>query len=236
MVKNCDLLVCDSKNIEKYIHKCYDKYNPKTTFIAYGADLTPSKLSDDDDKLINWYKDKGLKKKEYYLVVGRFVPENSFEIMIKEFMKSDSKRDFAIITTADDKFQAQLEERLHYKSDKRIKFVGTVYDQELLKKIRENAYAYFHGHTVGGTNPSLIEALGSTDLNLLVNVGFNKEVAEDGALYWGREEGSLSKLINKVDSLSDDEISSLGKKAKERVRKEYTWEKISGMYEELFTK
>lgn len=156
--------------------------------------------------------------------------------MIKEFMKSDSKRDFAIITTADDKFQAQLEERLHYKSDKRIKFVGTVYDQELLKKIRENAYAYFHGHTVGGTNPSLIEALGSTDLNLLVNVGFNKEVAEDGALYWGREEGSLSKLINKVDSLSDDEISSLGKKAKERVRKEYTWEKISGMYEELFTK
>ena len=156
--------------------------------------------------------------------------------MIKEFMKSDSKRDFAIITTADDKFQAQLEERLHYKSDKRIKFVGTVYDQELLKKIRENAYAYFHGHTVGGTNPSLIEALGSTDLNLLVNVGFNKEVAEDGALYWGREEGSLSKLINKADSLSDDEISSLGKKAKERVRKEYTWEKISGMYEELFTK
>lgn len=54
--------------------------------------------------------------------------------------------------------------------------------------------------------------------------------------YWGREEGSLSKLINKADSLSDDEISSLGKKAKERVRKEYTWEKISGMYEELFTK
>lgn len=156
--------------------------------------------------------------------------------MIKEFMKSDSKRDFAIITTADDKFQAQLEEKLHYKSDKRIKFVGTVYDQELLKKIRENAYAYFHGHTVGGTNPSLIEALGSTDLNLLVNVGFNKEVAEDGALYWGREEGSLSKLINKADSLSDDEIRSLGKKAKERVRKEYTWEKISGMYEELFTK
>lgn len=54
--------------------------------------------------------------------------------MIREFMKSDSKRDFAIITTADDKFQAQLEDRLHYKKDKRIKFVGTVYDQELLKK------------------------------------------------------------------------------------------------------
>ena len=234
MVKNCDLLVCDSKNIEKYIHEEYKKYNPQTTFIAYGADLTLSNLSDDDEKLVKWYTDKGLTKKNYYLVVGRFVPENSFEVMIREFMKSKSTKDFAIITTADDKFKAQLEKRLHYSSDKRIKFVGTVYDQELLKKIRENAYAYFHGHTVGGTNPSLIEALGSTDLNLLVDVGFNKEVAEDGALYWSTEEGALANLIDNVDAMSYDAIQDLGRKAKERVKKEYTWEKISGMYEQLF--
>lgn len=236
MVKNADLLVCDSKNIEKYIHDTYSKYNPETTFIAYGADLEPSTMTDNDEKLLNWYKEKNLKKKEYYLVVGRFVPENSFETMIREFMKSDSKRDFALITTADEKFQEQLEKRLHYKADSRIKFVGTVYDQELLKKIRENAYAYFHGHTVGGTNPSLIEALGSTDLNLLVDVGFNREVAEDGALYWSKEEGSLSTLINKVDKLEKEEIVKLGMKAKERVKKEYTWKKISDMYEELFTR
>ena len=159
--------------------------------------MTLSKLSDDDEKLVNWYKEKGLTKKEYYLVVGRFVPENSFEVMIREFMKSKSKKDFAIITNVNDKFLNELEEKLHFKSDKRIKFVGTVYDQELLKKIRENAYAYFHGHTVGGTNPSLIEALGSTDLNLLVDVGFNKEVAEDCALYWSRKPWSLAKLIDK---------------------------------------
>ena len=165
-----------------------------------------SKLADDDEKLINWYKKKGLRKKEYYLVVGRFVPENSFEVMIREFMKSSSKKDFALITNVNDKFLNELEEKLHFKSDKRIKFVGTVYDQELLKKIRENAYAYFHGHTVGGTNPSLIEALGSTDLNLLVNVGFNKEVAEDSALYWSREEGNLANLVNKADSMSEKEI------------------------------
>ena len=151
---------------------------PKTTFIAYGADLAPSNLSDDDPKLMDWYKDKELKRKEYYLVVGRFVPENSFEVMIREFMKSSSKKDFALITNVNEKFLNELEEKLHFKRDKRIKFVGTVYDQELLKKIRENAYAYFHGHTVGGTNPSLIEALGSTNLNLLVDVGFNREVAK----------------------------------------------------------
>ena len=220
-------------------HECYDGKgikgrNPKTTFIAYGADLTLSKLADDDEKLVSWYKEKGLTKKDYYLVVGRFVPENSFEVMIREFMKSKSQKDFAIITNVNDKFLNELEEKLHFKSDKRIKFVGTVYDQELLKKIRENAYAYFHGHTVGGTNPSLIEALGSTDLNLLVDVGFNKEVAEDCALYWSRKPGSLAKLIDKADQMSADEIAEMGLRAKKRVAEEYTWDKICGQYENVF--
>lgn len=234
MVKHADLLVCDSKNIEKYIKETYKQYKPKTVFIAYGADLKRSKLTDEDKRLKDWYREKGLNKKAYYLVVGRFVPENSFEVMIREFMKSNSTRDFAIITTVDEKFQAKLEDRLHYKKDPRIKFVGTVYDQELLKKIRENAYAYFHGHTVGGTNPSLIEALGSTDLNLLVDVGFNREVAEDSALYWTKEDGNLARLINQVDVMAPDEIKRLGAKAKKRVSEEYTWEKITHMYEKLF--
>lgn len=241
MVKYCDLTICDSVNIEKYIHACYDGKgikgrNPKTTFIAYGADLTLSKLSDDDEKLVNWYKEKGLTKKNYYLVVGRFVPENSFEVMIREFMKSHSKKDFALITNVNDKFLNELEEKLHFKRDKRIKFVGTVYDQELLKKIRENAFAYFHGHTVGGTNPSLIEALGSTDLNLLVDVGFNREVAEDCALYWSRDDGSLAKLIDSSDQLNENQIAEMGRKAKARVAAEYTWNKICGQYEEVFVK
>lgn len=240
MVKWSDLVICDSLNIEKYIHEEYDGKgikgrNPKTTFIAYGADLTFSKLADDDEKLVNWYQEKGLTKKAYYLVVGRFVPENSFEIMIREFMKTNSKKDFAIITNVNDRFLNVLEEKLHFKRDKRIKFVGTVYDQELLKKIRENAYAYLHGHTVGGTNPSLIEALGSTDLNLLVDVCFNKEVAEDCALYWGRESGSLGALIEKADAMRPEQIAKMGVRAKKRVAERYTWERICGMYANVFS-
>lgn len=239
MVKWSDIVICDSINIEKYIHESYDGKgingrNPKTTYIAYGADLISSKLKDDDPKLIDWYSDKGLKKKEYYLVVGRFVPENSFEIMIREFMKSNSDKDFALITNVNDKFLNELENKLQFKSDPRIKFVGTVYDQELLKKIRENAYAYLHGHTVGGTNPSLIEALGSTDLNLLVDVGFNKEVAEDAALYWSREEGSLSNLIDSADKLTYDQIYEFGNKAKNRVKEKYSWDFICYKYKEVF--
>lgn len=239
MVKYCDLVICDSVNIETYIHQCYDGKgihgrNPKTRFIAYGADLKMSRLGDTDAKLVDWYRKNGLKKKDYYLAVGRFVPENSFEIMIREFMKSHSKRKFAIVTTENNKYFEELEKTLHFKKDDRIRFVGTVYDQELLKKIRENAYGYLHGHTVGGTNPSLIEALGSTDLNLLVDVGFNREVAEDCALYWKTAKGALSKLIDQSDNMERDEIIELGKRAKEHVAEKYTWEKICDMYETVF--
>lgn len=234
MVKHADLLICDSINIETYVRNTYSKYKPDTTFIAYGAELSLSKLADKDNKIINWYLKNGLEKKNYYLAVGRFVPENSFEIMIREFMASNSKRNFAIITTSNNKFLAELEDRLHFKKDKRIKFVGTVYDSELLKKIRENAYAYLHGHTVGGTNPSLIEALGSTDLNLLIDVGFNQEVAEDTAFYWSSDIDDLRKLIDKVDAMSIESIHELGKKAKKRVADAYTWEYIGYKYEQLF--
>ncbi|PEY52932.1 glycosyl transferase, partial [Bacillus cereus] len=77
-----------------------------------------------------------------------------------------------------------------------------VYDQELLKKVRENAFAYFHGHEVGGTNPSLLEALASTKLNMLLDVVFNKEVGEAGAVYFSKESGSLANLIHEVEQYS----------------------------------
>ena len=239
MVKHSDFVICDSINIEKYIHECYDgkgikKGNPKTTFIAYGAETRKSMLADDSEKLLNWYKEKGVTPKEYYLVVGRFVPENNYETMIREFMRSKTKKDFVIITNVNDKFLDELETHLHFKKDSRIRFVGTVYDQELLKKIRENAYGYFHGHEVGGTNPSLLEALGSTDLNLLLDVPFNREVALDSALYWTKKSGSLARLIEAADKMSRGEIEAYGAKAKERITKAYSWEFISSEYRKVF--
>ena len=234
MVKYADLLICDSKNIEKYIQYNYVQYHPKTTFIAYGADNKTSVLSDNDKTYRQWLESKGLNPKNYYLVVGRFVPENNYEVMIREFMRSNSTRDFALITNVSEKFLEELKIKTGFDKDKRIKFVGTVYDQELLKKIRENAYGYFHGHEVGGTNPSLLEALDSTELNLLLNVGFNKEVAEESALYWTKEDGSLANLIEKADRMSEIEITEYGKKAKKRILEAYSWQFIVDEYEKLF--
>ncbi len=235
MVKRADLLICDSKNIEKYIREDYKQYDPKTTFIAYGAETSASVLADDDEKYTAWCREKGVAPKEYYLVVGRFVPENNFETMVREFMRSDTKKDFVLITNVENNsFYNSLLESTHFDKDPRIKFVGTVYDKELLKKIREDAYGYFHGHEVGGTNPSLLESLGSTDLNLLLNVGFNNEVGEDGAIYWGKEEGGLASLISTADAMSEEEIREIGKRAKNRIHTSYSWDYIVSRYEEVF--
>lgn len=241
MVKWSDLDICDSVNIEKYIHECYDGKgiggrNPKTTFISYGAETRPSKLSNDDARLFNWYSEKGLKPNNYYLVVGRFVPENNYETMIREFMRSGSEKDLAIITNANPKLLSALEQKLHFQSDARIKFVGTVYDQELLMKIRENAWGYFHGHEVGGTNPSLLEALGSTELNLLLDVKYNREVGMDAAIYWTKEEGSLAKLIDQADRMSMNCRAEYGRKAKARIKEAYSWPFICSRYKEEFLK
>ncbi len=235
MVKQADLVICDSVNIEKYILKEYAAFHPKTTFIAYGSDTVPSVLNDDDPKFLEWLKNKGLQKKAYYLVVGRFVPENNYETMIREFMRSQSKKTFALITNVNERFLAKLEANLHFQSDLRIQFVGTVYDSERLKKIRENAYGYFHGHEVGGTNPSLLEALGSTELNLLLDVGFNREVAQDAALYWNKQEGNLAALIDRADQMNENDRCVLGTKAKKRIQAAYSWEFIAGEYKRVFT-
>lgn len=241
MIRHCDLAICDSVNIEKYIHDSYDGKgvhgkSPKTTYIAYGAETRQSKLSDDAPQFVEWMQSKGLKPKEYYLVVGRFVPENNYEIMIREFMKSKSKKDFAIITNVNDKFLDKLEQRLHFRTDLRIKFVGTVYNQELLMKIRENAWGYLHGHEVGGTNPSLLEALGSTELNLLLDVSFNREVGSDAVVYWSKEEKNLARLIEEIDEINTDDRAEYSRKAKLIIKNRYSWKFICDCYAKEFLK
>ncbi len=235
MVKNADLLVCDSVNIEKYIQTTYAKYQPKTTFIAYGADVTASRLTVDSEKVREWYARKGIEENDYFLVVGRFVPENNYATMIAEFMKSRVKKDLVLITNVEhNKFYEELKKETGFDKDPRIKFVGTVYDGDLLKYIRENAFGYLHGHSVGGTNPSLLEALSSTNLNLLYDVGFNREVAADSAVYWKKDKDSLKKILEKVEKLPASEILTFKHKAKTRIKRYYSWEKITNSYKNLF--
>ncbi|MGH4052354.1 MAG: beta 1-4 rhamnosyltransferase Cps2T [Clostridium sp.] len=235
MVKHSDMQVCDSLGMQEYIQQEYEAYNPKTLYISYGAEIDRSKLHRNDEEITSFLNEFSVKRKKYYLIVGRFVPENNYETMIREFMKSKTSKDLVIITNVEqNKFYEHLLKATNFTSDMRIKFVGTVYDNELLKKIREEAFAYVHGHEVGGTNPSLLEALSSTDINLLLDVNFNTEVGADGALYFNKDEGNLESLINKTEKLKENEIKILAKKATNIIIDYYSWGKIVHDYEELF--
>lgn len=231
MTKYANLIISDNRGIETYIQNTYPW--ARTTFIAYGTDLSKTTLTAEDSSVRDWYQKWQTQEKEYYLILGRFVPENNYETAIREFMKSSTERDLVIICNHEgNAYFDELRQITGFDKDKRVKFVGTVYDQDLLKYIRNQAFAYIHGHEVGGTNPGLLEALAQTDLNLIFNVDFNHQVAQDTALYWNKEDGSLSKLIDSVDGQASFE--DLGNAAKANMKENYTWEKIVGEYEELF--
>lgn len=231
MTRHADLVISDNPGIESYIKEAYPW--SKTTYIAYGTDLSPTSLSSQDNKVREFYHKWQTQEKNYYLILGRFVPENNYETAIREFMASSTKRDLVIICNQEgNPYFEELRDCTEFDQDPRVKFVGTVYDQDLLKYIRKEAFAYIHGHEVGGTNPGLLEALAHTDLNLVLGVSFNQTVAKDTAHYWTKETGNLAHLIDQVDPLED--VSEWGQRAKANMKQNFTWEKIVGEYEELF--
>ena len=233
MAQHADLILSDNLGIEQYIKKNYPYSYVKT--IEYGTDTNLSSLTSEDAQVRDYFAKWGIEEEEYYLILGRFVPENNYEAMISAFIKSDSKRDLVIVTNHEvSTFYDQLKKATAFDRDPRIKFVGTLYDKEMVKYLRNHAFAYLHGHEVGGTNPGLLEAMAQTDLNLVLGVDFNTKVAMDTVLYWTKDEGNLDKLLRDTDKATD--VAFLGKKAKERIAKHYTWPQIVARYEELFLK
>ena len=232
-IKYSDYCVCDSKSILEYVNKKYKKSKTLSTFIAYGAYENTKAYKTKMVKEL-WEKYQ-ISSKNYYLIVGRFIPENNYETMIKEFMKSKTKKDLVIICNLEkNKFYQQLKENTNFDRDKRIKFIGSVYEQESLLYFRQHAYAYIHGHSAGGTNPSLLEALANTNINILYDVSYNKEVGENSCFYFTKEENNLKKVINKTEKLTEKEQKDYGALAKERIHKEYTWDLVVNKYSKLF--
>ena len=232
-IKYSDYCVCDSNSILEYVKEKYPKYNTPATFIAYGA-YENQKVNKNSTVKELWQK-YNISSKNYYLIVGRFIPENNYETMIKEFMKSKTKKDLVIICNLEkNKFYKSLQETTNFESDSRIKFIGSVYDQESLLYFRQHAYAYLHGHSAGGTNPSLLEALANTNVNILYDVSYNKEVGKESCFYFSKKENDLKKIITKVDKLTEKEQKQYGELAKKRIHESYTWDAITQKYLDLF--
>ena len=229
MLKNSDIIICDSLGIKEYIDKRYPKVKDRTTYIAYGSNKFDFTNINELDILKKYH----LKKDNYCLMVGRCVPENNYELVIKEFMKSNIDKELIIISNIDSSnYYNELTKITNCNSDKRIKFINGVYDSTNLAVIRKNAYLYIHGHSVGGTNPSLIEALSLTNLNILYDVSFNKYAGSDSCLYF-KQAGELTKILNDtkyLDSIKEEK----GALAKEIVKNNFTWKIIVDKYKEIF--
>lgn len=231
MTKYADLVISDNEGIESYIQEAYPW--SKTTFIAYGTDLAPTNFTKDSVQVRTFFDQWGIEEKGYYLIIGRFVPENNYAAAIREFMASDTKRDLVIVCNHEgSSYFEQLRQETRFDQDSRIKFVGTVYDKDLLKYLRQECRAYIHGHEVGGTNPSLLEALAQTNENLVLGVDFNRKVALNTAHYWSKEPGSLASIIDQIDG--QPESLNMGQAAKRHMQEHYTWEEIVRQYEDLF--
>lgn len=227
MLNSCDIIVCDAKGIKKYIDSKYPRLKDKTIYIAYGTNVVNLKEANEKEIL----KEYNLKKNDYCLMVGRFVPENNYELVINNFMKSKIDKKLLIVSNiSSSNYYNEVLEKTKCNQDKRIMFVDGIYDQVKLSTIRKNAYLYIHGHSVGGTNPSLLEALSLTNLNLLYNVNFNKDIGKNSCLYF-KGKDSLMKLLNNIDKYDS---KKMGKECKEIISKNFTWEIIAEKYKALF--
>ncbi|PCS00115.1 beta 1-4 rhamnosyltransferase Cps2T [Lactococcus fujiensis] len=226
MVEHADLIISDNQGILDYLKSEYGSV--KSDVIAYGTEQVESDLTE-SETLVKY------KVSDYFLIVGRFVPENNYETLISGFMASRSRRDLVIITNYEgNTFYDTLREKTHFDQDPRVKFVGTVYDQNELRFIRENAFAYLHGHEVGGTNPGLLEAMWSTPVNLVLDVNFNRQSAADSVLYFDKDK--ITAQLENLSVLTVEEKALLHRKAQALIQEKYTWEHICEQYESLFLK
>ncbi len=231
MLNNCDVIVCDAKGIKNYVINKYPGLKDKTTYIAYGF----NKINLDNIKEKEILKKYNLSSFNYCLLVGRCVPENNYELIINDYINSKIDKDLIIISNiSGSNYYNELINKTDCLSDKRIHFIDGVYDPIELAVIRKNAYLYIHRHSVGGTNPSLIEALSLTDVNVLYDVCFNRDVGLDSCLYF-KNNNDLTNILNNNKKIDNDR-KKMGDKAKKIVNDNFTWDIIVNKYKKLLKK
>lgn len=215
-------IVADSNEIRKYWKNRFGISENKISSIAYGAEVP---LSFDDSVLLKY----GLSKDAYFLVVARLVPENNLELILKAFSKYKGEKRLVIVGSTDDNPFAR---KISIVNDERIVFTGGIYQKDKLDSLRKNSFAYIHGHSVGGTNPALLEAMAAKCICICHDNVFNREVAGNEQNYFA-DEKQLLKLLNGLEE-SGNSGMQFRELSYDRVLTFYSWEKISLQYEALF--
>ena len=216
-------IISDSKALQKFYK---DKYGRDSNFIAYGAIPTSSS----DKTLVRKY---GLKPDGYFLQITRFEPENNPLLSIKAFEKLDTEKKLVLVGGI--KYATAYSEQLYNTKDPRVQFVGFIYDKNVLRELRCNAFAYIHGNEVGGTNPALLEAMSAGCFIVSRDGPFNREVLQNAGVYFHKSTEDLrNKLVWTLDH--SQEKQDLAKQGKEIILKTYNWDSVAASYENLFEK
>lgn len=219
-VRYSDALIADAAGIADYYQ---EEFGATTDLIAYGAPI----LMEKNPALLP----AGLAPGEFHLVVARFEPENHVLEAVEGYVDSPARKPLVVVGGAP--FAAEYTQKIHAAAggDERLLFLGPVYDQEALDSLYFHALTYVHGHSVGGTNPSLLRAMGAGTATTAFDVDFNREVLGSDGRYFARP-GDIAQHIG--ESENDVEASMLrGARSRDRAAQRYRWDDVAHQYEAL---
>ena len=222
-VKHSHYLVADNMGIHDYYQ---EKYGKESKFLAYGADIH-------DDYKVEYLKDLNLVPHNYYLLVARLEPENNIRMAIEGYLASseNGKRPLIIVGKTNTPHGKELVKE--FGNEPHVHFVGGIYDFNKLNSIRYFSYAYFHGHSVGGTNPSLLEAK-ATNCFIWANDNiFNKAVLGENALYY-QSASDVKQLLEQADESVRTYKDRFIENNLTIIREQYSWKRLVDQHEEYF--
>jgi glycosyltransferase involved in cell wall biosynthesis len=219
-VRRSPQLIADNLGIQLYLK---EKYNAASFFIPYGADpietFQTSQLAE-----------YNVTAQKYLILVARLEPENNVETVIQSHCLSTLNYPLLVVGNNSTTFGTYLKRKFQ---NPKIRFVGGIYNKPQLDSLRHFALAYFHGHSVGGTNPSLLEAMASQSFIIAHKNPFNESILGDFALYFSNQE-DVVKTINNLELIKTNHASSFLQENLQKIKSLYNWNVIVTKHEELF--
>lgn len=222
-VKYSHYLIADNMGIHDYYK---EKYGKESKFLAYGADIH-------DDFKAEYLEEFGLRSEEYYILIARLEPENNIVMAIEGYLhsKENGRRPLIVVGKTNTPHGKELVEK--YGNERNVEFVGGIYDFKKLDSVRHFSKAYFHGHSVGGTNPSLLEAMAAGCFIFAHDNIFNRAVLKENAFYYPSAD-KVTEYLNRIDTIAEGSKIQYTARNIEVIRNEYSWESLIDKHEKYF--
>ena len=222
-VKYSHYLIADNMGIHDYYK---EKYGKESKFLAYGADIH-------DDFKAEYLEEFGLKSEEYYILIARLEPENNIVMAIEGYLHSKENGRRPLIVVGKTNTPHGKERVETYGTERNVEFVGGIYDFKKLDSVRHFSKAYFHGHSVGGTNPSLLEAMAAGCFIFAHDNIFNRAVLKENAFYYPSAD-KVTEYLNRIDTIAEGSKIQYTARNIEVIRNEYSWESLIDKHEKYF--